>query len=288
MTATLQFIRLHGCGNDYAFIDCINSPTPSHPQTLARQLSDRRRSVGGDGLVLMLPPGNTAHHGRMRMFNADGSEGSLCGNALRCMALWLHKNRLAPPLMTLEMGARTFDAEVLRMDPGERLSGSVRITLPPPRFLRPDQNWPACLSRDIAIPDVHVPGLLRNPQIADPGNPHLILFIQSLPEIPVESLGPVLENHPAFPDRTNVEFTEILHSNHARVRVWERGSGETLACGSGACAVAMAGAAAGLFDPAHPVDIRMPGGTLAVLLRPDGKTFLEGPAEESCRGSVFL
>jgi diaminopimelate epimerase len=279
---------MHGCGNDYCFVDCFNSPPPLNPEILALQISDRRRSAGGDGLVLMLAPDHPCHQGRMRMFNADGSEGTLCGNALRCMALWLHKFRSSPPLMTLEMGTSTIDAEVLSMDPGDRLAGRVRITLTPPRMLRPDRDWPSCLSKEIAIPDANIPGLLMAPQIADPGNPHLILFIRSLTNFPFESLGPLLEKHPAFPNRTNVEFTEILSPNEARVRVWERGSGETLACGSGACAVAMAGAAAGLFNPHQPVQIHMSGGPLLVRLQPSGHTYLEGPAEECCRGSVFL
>lgn len=287
MTAPLQFIRMQGCGNDYVFVDCFSTPEPHNPDVLARKISDRRRSVGGDGLVLMLRPDNPIHHGRMRMFNADGSEGSLCGNALRCMALWLHKHRATPPLMTIEMGGTAINAEVLSVHSGDHLAGHIRITLAPPRLLRPESDWPTCLSQQLEITDVHIPGLLTVPQIADPGNPHLILFIRALSDIPFESLGPLLEKHPAFPDRTNVEFTEIAGPNQARVRVWERGSGETSACGSGACAVAMAGAAAGLFDPDQPIEIQMSGGPLAVRLQPRGTICLEGEAEECCRGSVL-
>jgi diaminopimelate epimerase len=279
---------MHGCGNDYVFVDCFSQSPPTHPQALAQRLSDRRRSAGGDGVVLMLPPEQPLHHGRMRMFNADGSEGSLCGNALRCMALWLHHSGHSPPNMRIEMGGRIIQAEVLEQDSDARLRGCVRITLTGPRVLRPECDCPASFVRWIEIPDVHVPGLLMPPLQADPGNPHLVLFVRSLAAVPVESLGPLLEHHSAFPDRTNVEFTEVLKPNLAQVRVWERGSGETQACGSGACAVAIAGAAVELFDRTQNIEIRMPGGPLSVLLQPDGPLLLTGPAEECCRGTIIL
>jgi diaminopimelate epimerase len=279
---------MHGCGNDYVFVDCFSQSPPAHPQALAKCLSDRRRSAGGDGLVLMLPPELPQHHARMRMFNADGSEGSLCGNALRCMALWLHHNAYCPAKMWIEMGGRSIQAEVLQQDSEVRLCGRVRIALPSPRMLRPDCDYPAALARPVEISELQVPGLLLPPLQADPGNPHLVLFVRSLAAVPVESLGLLLEHHPAFPDRTNVEFTEMLRPNLAQVRVWERGSGETQACGSGACAVAIAGVAVELFDRMQKIEIRMPGGPLSVLLPSDGSLLLEGPAEECCRGSIIL
>lgn len=286
--SALSYIRMHGCGNDYIFIDAFSQPAPPHPETLARRLSDRHRSVGGDGLVLMLPPTLDGCHARMRMFNSDGSEGSLCGNALRCMALWLHHNDHAPRSMTIEMHGRSIHAEVLQLESHPRISGTVRITPPAPRALKPELPTPACFARHVELADVHVPGLLQTPLHADPGNPHLVLFVRQLSEVPLEQLGPVIEHHTAFPNRTNVEFTEIIQTNTVRVRVWERGSGETLACGSGACAVALAGAAIGLFDHSRPIHVHMTGGLLLVHLQPGGSLQLEGPAEECCQGAISL
>jgi diaminopimelate epimerase len=286
--SALSWIRMHGCGNDYVFIDAFNQPVPPCPQELAQRLSDRHRSVGGDGLVLMLPSSEPDCHARMRMFNSDGSEGSLCGNALRCMALWLHHSQLAPGRMTLEMHGRRIHAEVLRLDSLPHISGAVRIALAPPQALSPHLPSPARFAASVELADFEIPGLLHQPLKADPGNPHLVLFIRQLSEVPVERLGPALEGHTAFPNRTNVEFAELLRGNAVRVRVWERGSGETLACGSGACAVALAGAAAGLFDPALPIHVHMTGGQLIVSLHADGSLQLEGPAEECCRGLLHL
>lgn len=286
--SALGWIRMHGCGNDYVFIDAFSQPAPPRPEELARRLSDRHRSVGGDGLVLMLPSSEPGCHARMRMFNSDGSEGSLCGNALRCMALWLHHSQLAPSRMTIEMHGRHIAAEVLRLDSLSHISGTIRIALAPPQVLAPNLPFPANFAASIELPDVEIPGLLHKPLKADPGNPHLVLFIRELSQIPLERLGPAIECHAAFPNRTNVEFAELLPGNSVRVRVWERGSGETQACGSGACAVALSGAAAGLFDPTLPVHVQMSGGRLIVSLNADGSVHLEGPAEECCRGLVQL
>lgn len=287
MTA-LRYIRMHGCGNDYVFIDAFSQTPPPHPEPLARRLSDRHRSVGGDGLVLMLPPTKPDCHARMRMFNADGSEASLCGNALRCMALWLHHAGHAPPRLTIEMHGRSIAAEVLTCDSAPHLRGTVRISPAPPQSLNPQLPPPACFSCTVELADLHVPGLLHHPLQADPGNPHVVLFVRRLSDVPFQQLGPAIECHSTFPDRTNVEFAEPIRPNTFEVRVWERGSGETQACGSGACAVAIAAAAIGLVDPAQAVHVHMAGGPLLVRLSSDGSLQLEGPAEECCQGVISL
>ncbi|MFM7058006.1 MAG: diaminopimelate epimerase [Planctomycetota bacterium] len=284
----LRYIRMHGCGNDYVFIDAFTQPPPAHPDALAHRLSDRHRSVGGDGLVLMLPSTRPDCHARMRMFNADGSEGTLCGNALRCMALWLHHAGRAPRCLTIEMQDRSITAEILTTTSQSTLAGSVRITLPTPQTLAPLLPPPASFTRPTSLPDVHVPGLLYPALEADPGNPHVVFFVRHLSDVPLERLGPVIEHHPAFPNRTNVEFAEQFEPNAFRVRVWERGSAETQACGSGACAVTLAAASIPLIDPRQPVLVQMTGGPLRVHLHTDGSLQLEGPAEECCQGTVHL
>jgi diaminopimelate epimerase len=285
---TLRYIRMHGCGNDYVFIDGLTQSPPAHPEALARRLSDRHRSVGGDGLVLMLPSTRPDCHARMRMFNADGSEGSLCGNALRCMALWLHHAGLAPACLSIEMNGRSIAAEILSSKAQSPLSGNVRITLATPQKLTPYLPPPDCFTRPAELPDVHVPGLLFPALEADPGNPHVVFFVRHLSELPFEQLGPVIERHPAFPNRTNVEFAERVQPNEFRVRVWERGSAETQACGSGACAVALAATSLQLTDPSRPVHVQMTGGLLCVRLQSDGTLQLEGLAEECCQGLIQL
>ncbi|MFO1000769.1 MAG: diaminopimelate epimerase [Planctomycetaceae bacterium] len=285
----IPFIKMHGCGNDYVFLDCFSNPVPKDPAALARAISDRNRGVGGDGLVLMLPSQIDGAVARMRMFNSDGSEGSLCGNALRCMAMWLQQSELAGPEFRIVMGDRLMPVSILHSDVQNR-AARVRIEVGPPVVQSPSAVGRLQFVRTIDLSDLHLPKLAHPPQFVSMGNPHTILFVNSIRDVDFNGLGPAIECHHEFPSRTNVEFVELQHGDSAKpsaakVRVWERGSGETMACGSGACAVAVAGLANGLLADGVPIHISMRGGNLAIVWDASNDVFLEGPAEESFRGS---
>lgn len=295
---TIPFLKMHGCGNDYVYLDAISNAPPDDLPRLAVIVSDRHRSIGGDGLVVMLPSTNTNAAARMRMFNADGSEGSLCGNALRCMALWLYQTHRAGRSFRIEMGPRLIDVTIIASDEAAG-SGVVRVRIGQPIVLSPNDasrsRFVRCISSDdLTLADgkedlAILPSLIADVRHVSMGNPHTILFVPSLDACDVTGLGPRLECHSMFPDRTNVEFTEVVGPSNLRVRVWERGSGETLACGSGACAVAVAAIQAGLVTADNDdgaVGIEMTGGDLKVLWHNDDTVSLEGPAQIAFEGSL--
>ncbi len=287
--ALIPFIKMHGCGNDYVFLDCFSNPVPEDPCALAVSISDRNRGVGGDGLVLMLPSDNIIGAvAVMRMFNADGSEGSLCGNALRCMAMWLHQSGRADREFRIAMGNRLMPVWILDSDVHNRVA-RVRIEVGPPVTQTPSAAGRLMFVRNVELSDLCLPKLAHPPQFVSMGNPHTVLFVDSLEQVDFFKLGPAIECHHQFPHRTNVEFVEIQEFDSAeptavKVRVWERGSGETMACGSGACAVAVAGYASGQLSDRGPIQVAMRGGNLSVTWDASNSVFLEGPAEESFRG----
>jgi len=281
----LPFIKMHGCGNDYVYVDCFENRVPENPGALSIAVSDRHRGVGSDGLVLMLPPDVRGAAARMRMFNADGSEGALCGNALRCMAMWLHQTGRSGSGCTIAMADRQIQTLIVQSDPGSH-SAMVRITIGEPLRLNPSAADQLRFVLPISLMDVSLPMLIAPVLQVSMGNPHTVLFVESLDGCDVHGLGRRLEHHVEFPNRTNVEFVEVTGRSSASVRIWERGSGETLACGSGASAVTVAGIVAGLFDSADPVTIHMPGGDLQVHWDEANLLHLEGPAQESFRGTL--
>lgn len=287
----LPFIKMHGCGNDYVFVDAMAWTTAESAAfdftAVAQQVSDRHRSIGGDGLVVMLASDRSDADSRMRMFNADGSEGTLCGNALRCMAMWLHQSGRCGPRCRIAMHDRIIDAEVLSSDP-ERKMASVRVVVGTPVVVSPSATGLQQYVRHVTLQDVLLHGQPLKLIAVLMGNSHAIILVENLNSVPFDSIGPQVERHPEFSNRTNVEFVQVTGASSAIVRVWERGSGETQACGSGACATAVVGWATGLFQPKAPVEIRMTGGDLIVRLSTDNVVSLEGPAEESYRGEVQL
>lgn len=284
-TIQLPFIKMHGCGNDYVYLDCFENAVPADPGRLAVKVSDRHRSIGSDGLVLMMPP-EAGGAARMRMFNADGSEGSLCGNALRCMGMWLHQTGRCGSEFQVEMGPRRIDVQIVNSREDIH-SAEVRVIVGQPAELNEDSDRAGKYVRQVDLPDVPLPKLRSAVLHVSVGNPHTVLFVESMATVDFYRLGPMLEQHPAFPQRTNVEFVEVKDPTSARVRVWERGSGETLACGSGACAVVVAGCAAGYFDRRQRVRISMDGGDLSIFWDEGNNLHLQGAAEEACRGTIL-
>jgi diaminopimelate epimerase len=265
-SAGRSFAKYEGLGNDFLVIDAITDDAVS-PEEAAR-LCDRHFGVGGDGVLLVLPPRDPAHTARMKVLNADGSVPEMCGNGLRCVALHVAlSGRLADGPMNLETDAGLRPATLSR----EGAKASVRVDMGVVRFLG---------MRKVAtsIGDVEV-------ALGDAGNPHAILFGDYAPA-DVRRLGPELATHAAFPDGTNVEFCRVT-DEAIEVVVWERGVGLTLACGTGACAVAVVACATGRWKSPAAVPVRLPGGTL--LVEPgvgQASTWMTGPARRVFEGRL--
>lgn len=273
----IDFTKMQGLGNDYIYLNCLEA-TPDHPQQLARLLSDRHFGVGADGLVLILPSESADF--QMRMFNADGSEGNMCGNAARCVGKYVYEKGLTRRTnlaletkagikmlslhttpehkvgtVTVDMGAPIFTPEAIPLS-----AESNRISLP-----TGDRNTDAfCLSM---------------------GNPHCVLFVDDLAAAHVHSLGPALEKDDRFTEGVNVEFVTVCSEGELHVRVWERGSGETMACGTGACAAAVAAVENGFCPLGQEIAVKLPGGCLSIKVTPQ-TVYMTGPAQFVFEGSV--
>lgn len=268
----IDFTKMHGAGNDYIYIYCPDAE-PSLPQSLAREMSDRHTGVGSDGLILILPSDKADF--RMRMFNADGSEGSMCGNASRCIAKFVHDRRLIDPArrtITLETLAGIRTLRLNLRDSGEVESVTV------------DMGCPEIVGLGMAL--AYSGGTIEVNAVSM-GNPHAVCFIDRYPtDTDVLVTGRELETHPAWPDRSNIEFARVVDDATIDMRVWERGSGETLACGTGACATAVAAAALRLTG--REVDVRLKGGTLHIVWdTADGHVFMTGPAVTVMDGRYY-
>ncbi|MCL9983413.1 MAG: diaminopimelate epimerase [Erythrobacter sp.] len=268
MTHAIAFIKMHGLGNDFVVLDARTAPLPAMTPQIARALGDRRTGIGFDQLVL-LEPDDTPETGcafRLRIFNSDGSEVETCGNATRAVAL-LHGEPV-----TIATGGGP-----VRLEP---TPGGARVDMGAPRF-----DWdaiPLAYPMDTARMPVGWDDL-NAPMAVNVGNPHVIFFVDDADAVPLESLGPVIEHDPLFPERVNVNVAHLAGPDHLRLRVWERGAGLTRACGTGACATAVAAIRQGLVK--SPVRVTLPGGDLEIAWAPGGSIIMSGPASEAFRGT---
>jgi diaminopimelate epimerase len=277
----MRFTKMQGCGNDYIYVDCFTNAMPHDPPGLSRAISDRHFGVGSDGLILICPSDKA--DARMRMYNADGSEAEMCGNGIRCVAKYVYDHGLVrKPTLQIETGrgVLTLELEIsggavrqVRVDMGEPILEAARIptTLP--------GNPPI----DVVLPYVMAPPHESRVTCLSMGNPHCVIFLPELSDKHVLSIGPQIEQHKAFPRKTNVEFVKLNRPDDVTMRVWERGSGETLACGTGACAVCVAGAVTGRTQ--RRVTIHLRGGDLQLhWSENDNHVYMTGPAVEVCTG----
>ncbi len=274
----MQFTKMQGAGNDYVYVDCFAEPMPANPAELARRISDRHFGVGGDGLILICP--SKQADARMRMFNADGSESEMCGNGIRCVAKFVYDHGIAStPNLAIETGAGVLSLD-LEVENGR--VRRVRVDMGKP-ILIPDQI-PTTLPGNPVVETELTVGSKRFPVTAvSMGNPHCVAFVDELSDAWVLEIGPLVENDPHFPNRVNAEFVQVLSRSEVRQRTWERGSGETLACGTGASAVCVAGVLTGRTD--RQVRVRLPGGTLDLEWNEaDGHVYMTGEAEEVFTG----
>jgi diaminopimelate epimerase len=265
---TIPFIKMHGLGNDFVVLDARETALPPMTSRIAQALGNRRTGIGFDQLVLMEP--SKTHAFRVRFFNSDGSEVGACGNGSRAVAL-LHG---APAMIETGGG-------VLALEP---LDGGARVDMGKPRF-----EWeaiPLAYAMDTFAMPVGWPmenGALEGPMAVNVGNPHAIFFVEDADAVPLETLGPVIEQDAVFPERVNVNVASLAGRDHLKLRVWERGAGLTRACGTGACATAVAAIRRGLAQ--SPVRVSLPGGDLEIAWQPGGSILMSGPAAESFRGT---
>lgn len=275
----MKFEKMQAAGNDYIYVNLFEERVDD-PESLSRRISDRHFGVGSDGLVLI----GSGEEGdfSMKMYNADGSEGAMCGNAARCVGKYLYERGLTTKKeialntksgikhLSLTVNPHTNEVESVRVNMGKAVfSDSNLVTLPEM------VNYPLQVNgRDYHITFVSM------------GNPHVIIFMDGVDNLEIEKIGPQIEHHPLFPERTNVEFIEVVDRTHLKMRVWERGSGETLACGSGACASLVAGVITGRCD--SKASIQLKGGTLEVEWeRNNNQVFLTGDAHFVFKGEFF-
>jgi diaminopimelate epimerase len=283
----MRFTKMHGLGNDYVYVDCFAQKIPADPADLARRIADRHFGVGGDGLILICP--SERADARMRMFNADGSESEMCGNGIRCVAKFVYDHGIAKKdtlkietgrgVLTLALEIASGQAERIRVDMGEPIleSSQIPTTLPGPRVINhplsgvTEERWFKECGLDPRITCVSM------------GNPHVVLYCQDVSKVPLEQIGPVLENHPWFPRRINVHFVHVHSDREVTMRTWERGSGITLACGTGACAVCVAGVLTG--NSSRKIKAHLPGGDLELEWSAEGQpVYMTGPAVEVFSG----
>ena len=268
----MKITKMQGLGNDYIYVYCTEDQIPD-PASLARRISDRHFGVGSDGLVLILPCKEADF--RMRMFNADGSESEMCGNATRCIAKYIHDRGLSDKEeIRLMTGA---GIKILKLSVKEGKTQSVRVDMGEPILEAP--KIPVLLpeGKTIGAP-VEVLDQTFRMTCVSMGNPHAVIFVEDADRFDVHRYGVALEAHQLFPRKTNVEFVTVKDREHLRMRVWERGSGETLACGTGACATLVATVLNGLCERKAVLELN--GGPLTVEWDPEtNHVFQEGPAE---------
>lgn len=277
----MKFTKMHGCGNDYVYVNCFEE-TVKNPEEAAKIVSDRHYGIGSDGLILICPSDKADF--RMAMYNLDGSEGKMCGNGVRCIAKYVYDHHLTDKtrisletlggIKYLDLNIKNGKVETVVVDMGEPV-------------LTPE-DIPVSVSGDQAVNiPLEVDGKVWYMTCISMGNPHAVVFVDNTKDLDLEKIGPKFEKHPIFPEQVNTEFVHVIDRHTVDMRVWERGSGETLACGTGACATAMACILNHMTD--DEVLIHLLGGDL--LIRYDRETnhiFMTGPAAEVFSGEIDL
>lgn len=268
---------MHGCGNDYIYFSGFSGRlVDPHGMDLFR-LCDRHKGIGADGIVLILP--SEKAHARMQMFNADGSEGAMCGNAIRCVAKLLFDEQVAPADMLIETASGIKPVTVFA---DKHVAHSARVDMGQ-AVLRP-ADIPVNLDGDTLVNHEYGGYFIT---CVSMGNPHAVIFMDEIDNLNLEEIGPPMENAPIFPNRVNTEFVQIISRNHLKMRVWERGSGETMACGTGACAAAVAAVLNGHCDMDTDITVDLRGGSLIVKYTKD-RVFMTGDCVKVFEGTVDI
>lgn len=278
---TYEFCKMHGCGNDYIYFDCFKQKI-ENPQGLSISLADRHLGIGGDGVVLICP--SDVADAKMKMYNRDGSEGKMCGNAIRCVAKYLYDNGIVTKstikietlsgIKTLDISTRDGKLVAAKVDMGKAVLTPSEI--------------PTTLDGDKVVNrEAEIAGKKYNITAVSMGNPHCVVFMDGLGGLEIEKIGPEFENSPLFPERVNTEFITVLDDHTLKMRVWERGSGETWACGTGACAAAVAAVENGYCKKGEEITVKLKGGDL-VITYTDDTVYLYGDATKAFEGRIEL
>ena len=277
----MKFTKMHGCGNDYIYVNCLEEKVPN-PSKVAKVLSDRHFGIGSDGLILIKPSDKADF--QMEMYNADGSESAMCGNGVRCIAKYVYDYGLTEKTkieLETKAGIKYLD---LKIEDGKVAMVTVDMGSP----VLEGKKVPVALDKEKVVAEPITVGEKEYEFTAvSMGNPHAVMFVDSTEAIDIEEIGPQFEFHPMFPERVNAEFIEILDRKRVNMRVWERGTGETLACGTGACASVVACVLNGLTD--NEVFVHLLGGDLLVKYdQKQNKVFMTGPATTVFDGEVDI
>ena len=276
----LHFVKMQGCGNDYIYFDCFDQCI-SDPEKLAIKLSDRHFGIGGDGIVLICP--SDIADVKMRMFNIDGSEGKMCGNAIRCVGKYMYDiKKTGKTTVTVETlsGIKTLR---LIVSDGKMTKAEVNMGK---AELSPSKIPVSIDGERVVGKEIDVAGGKYRVTCVSMGNPHCIIFGDDPKDLDLPTIGPKFEFDPVFPERVNTEFIKVIDSKTLKMRVWERGSGETLACGTGSCAAVVAAVLNGYCNYEEPVTVQLVGGELSIRYCKDGTVYMTGGAEIAFEGTV--
>ena len=275
----LSFTKMQGCANDYIYLDCRTSGVPGGIAALAQNLSRRHFSIGADGIICICAPATPGADGRMRIFNADGSEAQMCGNGIRCVAQWLYTHGVPKEQLILDTN-----------------SGVKTVTRMGPELWQVEMGAYSALAADLPAVNMGPGPLVDQPLEAagntwrvtciSVGNPHCVTVVPDVDSLKLEQIGPAFENHPNFPQRINTEFVQVVDAAHLNMRVWERGSGETWACGTGTCATVAALTELGICLPDTDVHVALRGGELTIRVLPDKQLRMTGSAVTVYEGTA--
>lgn len=278
----MKFTKMHGAGNDYVYVNCFEEQV-TNPVELAIRVSNRNFGIGSDGLILIMPSDKADV--RMRMFNSDGSESEMCGNGIRCVAKYAYDHGIVTKTeITAETGAGILTLQLF--PDGHGKVERVRVNMGPPRLSREEIPMNGSPAAQVVAEELTVLDKTFRITCVSMGNPHCIIYVDDVDSFPVATYGPLIENHQLFPRRTNVEFIQIISRTEVKQRTWERGAGETLACGTGASAVCVAGVLNNLTD--RNILNHLAGGDLELEWVENGPVFMTGPATEVFSGEITL
>ncbi|MGN0363582.1 MAG: diaminopimelate epimerase [Bilifractor sp.] len=279
----MKFTKMQGCGNDYVYVNCFEEKVDD-PSALSIRVSDRHFGIGSDGLILILP--SKVADCEMDMYNADGSRGKMCGNGIRCVAKYVYEHGIVPKTrMTVatQSGIKVLD---LTIEDGK--TKSVRVDMGPAELTASRVPVQSDTEKAIDVPII-LDGKEYRFTAVSMGNPHAVVFMDDVENLKIEEIGPKFENNPIFPERVNTEFIKVLGEDTIQMRVWERGSGETLACGTGACGAVVASIVNGKVRGDVPITVKLRGGDLKIEWnRKDNHVYMTGPAATVFTGEITV
>lgn len=272
--AKIKFTKMHGIGNDYIYINCFTQKI-QNPNELALKMSPRRFSVGADGVILICP--SDVADAKMRMFNLDGSEGKMCGNGVRCVGKYIYDNGIAHKnVVTVETLS---GIKILEITDKDGMADTITVDMGVAEFN--PANIPVLLDGDeIVNAPISAGGKEYRITAVSMGNPHAVVFCDDIDNLDLAKIGPDFEHHDIFPEQVNTEFIRVIDNRTLQMRVWERGSGETLACGTGACAAVVAAVKNGYCKQGDEITVHLAGGDLFITYASDGRVFMRGGAEK--------